>query len=109
MKSPAAKEVILITILGLLGWRWSALLTCTLNRDLAQAEGINPKREQMVLTLALALIVALGIQIVGAILIAALLIIPAAAARNFANTPEAMALIAAALALGFLYQKPISR
>ena len=86
----------LFLVVGLLGWRWSALLTCTLNRDLAQAEGINPKREQLVLTLALALIVALGIQVVGAILIAALLIIPAAAARNFANTPEAMALIAAA-------------
>ena len=85
-----------VLVVALIGWRWSALLTCTLNRDLAQAEGINPKREQLVLTLALALIVALGIQIVGAILIAALLIIPAAAARNFANTPEAMALIAAA-------------
>ena len=39
----------LFLVVGLLGWRWSALLTCTLNRDLAQAEGINPKREQMVL------------------------------------------------------------
>ncbi len=71
----------LFFLVGLLGWRWLALLTCTLNRDLAQAEGINLKRVQLVLTLALAVIVALGIQVVGAILIAALLIIPAAAAQ----------------------------
>ena len=61
----------LFFLVGLLGWRWLALLTCTLNRDLAQAEGINPKRGQLVLTLALALIVALDIQVVGAILAAA--------------------------------------
>ena len=61
----------LFFLVGLLEWRWSALLTYTLNRDLAQAEGINPKRGQLTLTLALALIVALDIQVVGAILSAA--------------------------------------
>ena len=41
--------------------------------------------------------VAVAIKVVGVLLIAALLIIPAAAARSFARTPEAMALIAAGI------------
>jgi zinc transport system permease protein len=80
----------------LLIWaRWSALLTATLSEDLATAAGIDPRREQLILTLALAVTVAVAIKVVGVLLIAALLIIPAAAARGFARTPEAMALIAA--------------
>ncbi|MCZ4351822.1 metal ABC transporter permease [Roseovarius aestuarii] len=94
-------------VLGLLAWRWSALLTATLNPDLAYASGINPKREEMVLTLALALVIAVAIKVVGVLLIAALLIIPAAAARPFAATPERMAVIATAIgvvsALGGLW------
>ncbi|MFV2034356.1 MAG: metal ABC transporter permease [Halocynthiibacter sp.] len=81
----------------LLIWRWSALLTATVSADLAQASGIDPRREELVLTLALALVVAVAIKVVGALLIGAMLIIPASAARNFARTPEAMALGAVAL------------
>ena len=69
-----------LIILGLLWWRWSALLTSTMGEDLAFAAGINPRREQFVLTVALALVVAVAIKVVGALLIAALLIIPAASA-----------------------------
>lgn len=76
----------------LLVWRWQALLTVTISEELARASGIDPRREQLVLTLALALTVAVAIKIVGALLIAALLIIPAAAARHFSRSPEAMAL-----------------
>jgi zinc transport system permease protein len=43
----------------------------------------------------LAIVVAVAIKVVGALLISALLIIPAAAARPLAKTPEAMAVIAA--------------
>jgi zinc transport system permease protein len=78
-------------VLGLLAWRWSALLTATLNPDLAHASGINPDRERLVLTLALAVVVAVAIKVVGALLIAAMLIIPAAAARGVTRTPEGMA------------------
>ncbi|SEQ09184.1 metal ABC transporter permease [Thalassovita taeanensis] len=84
-------------VLALVAWRWSALLTATLNPDLAYASGIDPKREQMVLTLALALVVAVAIKVVGVLLIAAMLIVPAAAARPFARTPEVMAVMAAVI------------
>jgi len=76
-----------------LWWHWSALLTSTLSPDLAYAAGINPRREQLVLTLLLAAVVGVAIKVVGALLITALLIIPAAAARNYARTPERMALL----------------
>ena len=84
-------------VLAGLAWRWQALLTTTLNPDLAYASGIDPRREQLVLTLALALVVAVAIKVVGVLLIAALLIIPAAAARPLAHTPERMALMAATI------------
>ena len=42
----------------------------------------------------LACTVAIGMQVVGALLITALLIIPAATARKLASTPEQMALLA---------------
>ena len=81
-------------VLALLIWRWAPLLTSTLNEELAASAGIDPRREQMVLTLALAVVVALALKVVGALLIAALLIVPAAAARGFARTPEGMAFLA---------------
>ncbi|WP_300034866.1 metal ABC transporter permease [uncultured Roseobacter sp.] len=85
---------------ALIAWRWSALLSATLSPDLAQAAGLNPRREHLVLTLALAVTVAVAIKVVGALLIAALLIIPAAAARPLARTPEAMAVAAMAIGAG---------
>ena len=86
-----------VIVLGLLVWRWQALLTATLSEDLAHASGLNPDRERLVLTLALALVVAVALKIVGALLIAAMLIIPAAAARAVSRTPEAMAVIASVI------------
>jgi zinc transport system permease protein len=81
-----------------LAWRWQKLLTATVNPDLAAASGIDPRREKRVLTLALAVVVAVSIKVVGALLITALVIIPAAAARPLARTPEQMAAAAAGIA-----------
>lgn len=86
-----------LVVTGVMIWRWNALLTVTLNPDLAQAAGLNSRREQLVLTLALAVVVAVAIKVVGALLISALLIIPAAAARPLVRTPEAMAVVAAGI------------
>ena len=77
-------------IVGLVAWRWRGLLTATVNPDLAWSSGLNPDRDRRILTLALALLVALAIKVVGAVLITALLVIPAAAARPVVRTPEAM-------------------
>lgn len=85
---------------ALLIWRWQALLTTTLSEELARSEGIDPRRERLILTVAMALVVAVALKVVGALLIGALLIIPAAAARGVARSPEAMA--AGAVAIGML-------
>ncbi len=89
-----------LAVAALLAWRWSALVTATLSEDLAHASGIDPDRERLVLTLALAVVVAVALKIVGALLIAAMLIIPAAAARGLARGPESMALLAALIGAG---------
>ena len=78
-------------------WRWEALVTWVLSPDLAETSGYNTKLEEMGLIAALALVVAVGIKAVGALLITALLIIPAASARPHVRTPEGMI----ALSLGF--------
>ncbi|RVT84436.1 hypothetical protein DXV76_12180 [Rhodobacteraceae bacterium CCMM004] len=84
-------------ILALLAWRWHALLTATLEPDLARAAGLDPGRERLVLVVTLALTVAVALKVVGALLIGALLIVPPAAARPLARTPEEMAAGAAAV------------
>ena len=87
----------LVTVLVLLFWRWSALLLCTLNEDLATSSGLNPKRESYALTIGLAIVVAVGIKVVGVLLIISMLIIPAASARSLVSTPEKMALFASVI------------
>lgn len=84
-------------VLGLLIWRWPGLLLSTMNPDLALASGYRPKREQFILTVALAIVVAVAIKVVGVLLITAMLIVPAATARPFSRTPEVMAIIAGVL------------
>ena len=81
--------------LVLIYWRWSRMLISTLNEELAYSNDINPKREKLFLTLALAVTVAVSIKVVGLLLISALLIIPAAAARNISQTPETMVITTA--------------
>lgn len=88
-----------ILVVLIIALRWSGLLISTLNPDLARANGVDPRREQLLLTLSLAVVVAVALKVVGVLLIAAFLIIPAAAARPFSRTPEGMAVLAAAVAI----------
>ena len=81
-------------VLALVAWRWRPLLLATLSEDLAAAAGVDPRRERLILTLALALLVAVALKVVGVLLVTAMLIVPAAAARSVARTPEAMAVAA---------------
>ena len=74
-------------VLALVWWRWSALLTVTVSEDLAHAGGGDPRREQLALTVGLAIVVAVAIKVVGALLISALLLIPASAARGRRRRP----------------------
>jgi zinc transport system permease protein len=86
----------LLTLVVLV-WRWNALLSFTLQHELAQVEGLNTERLRLLLMLLVAVVVAISMKIVGVLLITALLIIPPATARLFARSPEQMALGASAL------------
>ncbi len=86
-----------LVVIALISMRWSGMLLSTLNKELALASGFSPRREQMILTIALAVVVAVAIKVVGVLLIVAMLIIPAATARPFSRTPEMMVLLAAVL------------
>lgn len=84
--------------IGLVLWRfWNRLLNATLNEELSWAEGGNPAFDRLLLNLLLAFLIAMAMKIVGVLLITAMLIIPAAAARPLATTPESMAWLAAAI------------
>ncbi len=78
-------------VLAVLLSNWNALLSFTLQPELAQVEGLNVMRLRVLLMLIIAVAVAVAMKIVGVLLITSLLIIPAATARLFARSPEQMA------------------
>lgn len=78
----------------LICYNWSSLLLVTIDEDLAKAEGVNTLNINLLFTSILTIVVAISIQIIGLLLITAMLIIPAAASRRLANSPETMALVA---------------
>lgn len=100
--------IFLVAIVVLLAlwylWRW--LLSATIDNDLARCEGVPVEFTSWALIIMLALVFAVAIKLVGVLLITALLIIPASAARKFARTPESMVVVASgigcvAVLLGF--------
>jgi zinc transport system permease protein len=82
-------------VLAVLAAIWRSLFAATVNRELAEAEGMNPERANIIFMLLMAAVIAISMKIVGVLLITAMLIIPAATARRFASGPEVMALLAA--------------
>ncbi len=78
----------------LLVWQWRNLLGITLNQDLAAVEGVPVLRVRLLLLLMISGVVAVGMKIVGILLVIALVIIPAATARRLSTGPEQMAVIA---------------
>ena len=73
---------------------WRPLLAVTVNEEIARAEGVPVWPVRLSFMLLIALIIAVAMKIIGILLITSLLIIPAAAARRFAKTPEQMAALA---------------
>ena len=89
--------LVAVLALGLLAAIWKPLLTDSVSADILAAEhgAMKGPRARSILLMLVAALIAFGLQIVGALLIVALLIIPAAAARPLARSPEGMAVLAA--------------
>ena len=83
--------------LAVLAYVWRPLLAITVHEEMARAEGVSVAAVRVVFMLLIALVIAIAMKIVGILLITSLLIVPAAAARRFARTPEAMAVGAAVI------------
>lgn len=85
-------------------WRlWKPLLAATVSEEIAvsaavgrsKTASLGPQRVELAFTLLLAVTVAAAVQMVGILLVAGLLIIPAATAGRFSSSPSQMAFFAA--------------
>jgi zinc transport system permease protein len=83
-----------IIALAALAYIWRPLLAMTVHEELAAVEGVPVKRTRLLFMVIIAVVIAVAMKVVGILLIVSLLIIPAAAARPFARTPEIMAVLA---------------
>jgi zinc transport system permease protein len=89
------QDVMLIFLLAAAvgGWlitSWRNLLRMAIHSDIAKVEGLDVAKQRLYLLLALALVVALSIKVVGILLVTSMLVIPAAAARALSKTPTQM-------------------
>ena len=76
---------------------WHSLLVQTINPEIAKAEGMRTKLVEFTFSLLLTIVIAFSFKIVGVLLISALLVIPAASARQMASNPEMAALLASVI------------
>lgn len=83
---------LLAVVSAVLARHWRALVSLTIEPDLARVEGVPVRRLRLVLDLLIAGTIALGMKLVGIVLVVSLLVVPVAAARPWARTPEQMAL-----------------
>lgn len=83
-----------VAVLAVLALIWRRLFAVTISREMAEAEGIDADRVNLVFMLLMAVVIAISMKIVGVLLITAMLIIPAATARRFSSGPEQMAALA---------------
>ena len=88
-----------ILVLSALVYLWKPLLAITVDEDLAKVEGVPVFWVRTALMLLMALVIAIAMKVVGVLLITALLIIPAAAARKLSKNPEQMAITASGLGM----------
>lgn len=82
----------------LVGRSFRGWLAIAFHGDLAQISGVRVQRMEYLFLVTLALVVALGIKLVGTVLIGSLIVIPAAAAKNVA--PNVRSLFGLAMLFG---------
>ena len=87
-------------VLGLIAVFWRKLLLMVIDADIAKVEGIPVNLMRILLLMAIAIVVAFAMRVVGVLLITAMLIVPAAASRRLTASPEAMAIGAAIIGAG---------
>ena len=84
-----------LLLLFLLFRHWRSFVALSVSREIAQAEGISVKKEQFLMYMMIALLVAVLMKVMGVLLIAAMLVIPTTSARLLSQTPEQMVMLSA--------------
>jgi len=74
-----------VAIYGILKFFYRRMMLGVVSGDLAKSQGIALERENLIYLLLVAAVVALGIKVVGTLLMGALVILPAAASRNISQ------------------------
>ncbi len=97
VSTPDLGWLIAISVLVLLGilLMWNPLRFASLDPISAEARGVPTRRVGLAFMVLLGLIVAVSVHIIGALLVMALLVTPAAAAMRVANGPVAVPVLAA--------------
>jgi zinc transport system permease protein len=89
-----------LAVVALLLWRhWTGLVAAAIHEEAAAVDGWPVDWLRPLLLLLLAAVVAAGAKVMGVLLISALMVIPAAAARYLARTPGQMAIRASIIAV----------
>ncbi len=74
--------ILAITVFFVIRRIFSKMVLSGISEDLARVQGVNVKKYNFIFLISIAVLVALGVKIVGGLLTAALIAIPACAARN---------------------------
>ncbi|WCR56022.1 MAG: High-affinity zinc uptake system membrane protein ZnuB [Rickettsia asembonensis] len=89
----------LITIISFIVYFYNQILLIIINRDIAVIKGLKVNIIELIFLLLLSLSVFSAIKIVGALMITAVLLIPAMIARFIAYTPSQMIIISILISL----------
>jgi zinc transport system permease protein len=84
-----------IVLAFLLLRHWRSFVAVSVSREIAQAEGIEVRKVQLLMYLMIALLVAVMMKVMGVLLIAAMLVIPTTSARMLSSSPERMVMFSA--------------
>lgn len=79
-----------VLALGGLALLWRPALAIIVNEDLARIDGVAVERVNAIMLVLTALVIAVAIKLVGILLVVALMVVPAGAARRVAQSPEQM-------------------
>ncbi len=88
-----------VLLLLIVLFRWKKWLLVAINKDLAIVAKLNVALLELEFSIVLSILIAVSINVVGALLITALLTIPAAAARVLINTPKQMVIMSSLICL----------
>ncbi len=98
-------DLFLLLVVGvvtalILAWQYNALLLDSLNRPLASVAGADPAFLEYAFAMLLTVAIVVSLKIIGALLVEALVVVPAAAARNMARGTRSY--LAWSIAVAFL-------